>query len=216
MKIDMKKTKLSLLDSILRKFRYVVNKKENSEKIEQFRELWLNNKQYFNSKNDCQDWIDKAIENPPVNLTEVRLYETTIDYEFFGKMYRCNKPVRKPNVTGLKTSKTKLFNANFNRAISELAIEIKIDDTWHNLFREYLLFGEKALTMIDEFGIKLTRVSKDYRKDKPFEEKFIITITPNTKREDIINLWKNFIEKEKNKMTEYIKIPPNKKVAISK
>jgi len=163
----------------------------------------------FKSKKDYYQWVERVIKNPPVKLKEVCLWEITTDYEFFGKFYRQGKPKEKFKKISLAANPTKLFNGNFNRAVSKLGVEIGIDNNWHYLFKNYLLFGDKALGMIDDLGIKISKISKCYEMGKPCEEKLVLTITPNTKKNDIIRLWRDFIEKEKRTMVGFINMPSN-------
>jgi len=205
----MKMKREDYLSSLRRRFIYKVSSAEAKAKIDKFRKTWNIDFGGFKNKKDYYRWIERAIKKPPVKLKEVCIWEITTHYEFFGNLYRRGKPKEKFKRISLKANKTKLFNENFNRAVSKLGVEIGIDNNWHYFFKNYLLFGDRFLGKIDDLGIKISKISKCYSLNKPSEEKFVITITPNTRREDIIRLWGDFIEKEKKVMVGFIKIPSN-------
>ena len=204
------------LSGSMRRFLYVVSSEKAKTKIPKFREKWKIDPGGFKNKNDYYQWLQEIIVHPPIKSERVVLKVKITDYAITKTQIVKGKTKESSGITDIKTSQQQLFNDNFQKAIAELGIEVKMDNSWKGIFTRYLLWGDKALISKSETSLDILKITEYYEEGKPIREKLIIFIEPNTTKTEVISAWERFIEKEKTSMVGFVDVPPNWKLDISR
>lgn len=210
----MKMKKEKPLSSSMRRFLYIISSEKAKARINKFREKWGIPEKGFRNNEDYYLWVEAIIAHPPIKLKRVIVKAKITGYSITKNQIVKGKAEEPSGITPIKTSQQRLFNDNFQKAIDELGVKIRMDNNWTGLFANYLLKGKKALVDKGGASLDILKTSEFYEKGKPIREKFLMFIEPNTTREQVLSAWERFIEKEKKSMTGFIKIPPNWKPDI--
>lgn len=202
------------LSGSLRRFLYVISSEKAKKNIAKFREKWKIHPGGFKNKNDYYQWLEEIIAHPPIKFERVVLKNKITRYAITKD--RINKDIiyGSPTITDKNAKPIRYFNDNFQKAVDELGVEIGMDNNWCYLFTEYLRRGDKILARYKEASLDILKITEYYEEGKPVKEKLIMIIEPNITKEEVISAWERFIEKGKNSMVGFIKVPPHQKVNI--
>lgn len=202
------------LSSSTRRFIFIISSEKAKTKIDIFRKKWKIDTGGFKNKNTYYQWLEKTVAKPPIKFERIILTNKVTGYSFTGGQIYKGKTCKELYITKRNAKPIRCFNDNFRKAVDELGVEIKMDNNWSRLFTDYIFWGKKALINKGDASLDILKITEFYEEGRPIREKLIMTIEPNTTKNEVISAWEKFIEKEKKSMKGFINLPPNKKVDI--
>lgn len=190
------------------KYKFIKRIKKGEEKIGKFRDEWDIPVGGFQTKKKVKDWAKKQRDKRENNYFGAYLTETELRYHTNGFELAGFSPSIKEERRPREIKPFKGFEVRFHIEVRKLIREIKLDPLWYHPFVKYLLLGRVDMRKVASTGVYVSeRVLRD-NKGEEIERNICLTFGPNTRIEDIQNIWSPQVKKLQEKLPGYFhKVP---------
>lgn len=187
------------------KYKFIKRIEEGSPKIEEFRDEWDIPAGGFETKKEVEEWDKKQRDKEENKHFLVYLTQTELRYCTNGfalaDFFPSTREERRPRETKPITA----FEAKFHIAVRRLIRELRLDPLWYHPIVKYLLMGKVDMRRVVNTGIGVSeRVWQDNKGDE-IERNICLTFGPNTRIEDIRQIWNPQVKKLQEKLPGYFR-----------
>lgn len=187
------------------KYKFIKRVKEGDKELGKFRCLWDIPPNGFETKKEAKEWDRKQKKNSEHKAFRVSLQEEELRYMTYG--FELYKPVSSKTEEQWERQTEVIggFEARFHIAVRKLIKQLKIDPLWYHPFVNYILLGKINMSQVVSAGIQVSeRVLRD-NKGEEIERNICFTFGPNTRIEDIQNIWSPQVKKLQKALPGYFR-----------
>lgn len=168
--------------------------KKHQKEIDNFRKEWRLTKRKIKTAKDYQNWLKEIEKELKDRKFEVAYFEEeeghtlkgydTVAIELFTLMEES------PRITPQGDSLKAVFDYRFRQLMRKLGI----DPDWYGLFLNYIFTGEINLKFVGHPNIEVTERFIFGPENDEIDHRISLNIGPNTRKEEIDNVWKFIVE----------------------
>lgn len=185
--------------------RLVLLLKREEKRICEFRLQWNMPKKGFKDEKEWKNWWDNLEKIVPEKVKDVEYIEFEI-YYLFNKFYPEKMALsidteEYPRITRIKKNPQAVFDLE----VKKLLLELKIDQDFHVVVRDYIWFGKAFVESIANTGIIVSERITQVPQMGELERRISLVFSANTDEQDLRDIYKYFVKGFQQTIKGYLK-----------
>lgn len=185
--------------------RLVLILKREENRIKEFRLLWKIPENGFTCEEEWKKWWDKLEKIVPEKVKDVEYIEFE-NYYLFNKFYPKKIALsvdteEYPRITCIKKNPQAVFDLE----VKKLLLDLKIDQDFHVVIRDYLWFGKAFQESIINTGVIVSERITQVPGFGELERRISLIFSANTDEQDLRDIYKFFVKGFQQTINGYLK-----------